>query len=202
MSDPAHLSPKGAQRRAELVSHALACLIDKGYAATSLRDIASAAALNLGRLHYYFESKSDLLLEALRQYKSDYIQAVEATVGAGLSQSEIRSGFIRVNTLAATRDARIHRLWYDLKGRSLFEPALRPLVEEIEAALQLTLGRVLVALGAQDEFARPDELYFILDGLFQATLARSLAGDATAEAWMTQRYDQALPKAWRSGDAS
>ena len=51
-----------AGRRIQIVRAAAAVLGRQGYAATSLRDVAREAKVAPGLLHYYFESKEDLLL--------------------------------------------------------------------------------------------------------------------------------------------
>ena len=51
--------------RQRLLDGALRCLQEKGYAATTARDIAAAANANLGSIGYHFNSKDALLSEAI-----------------------------------------------------------------------------------------------------------------------------------------
>lgn len=55
---------KGERRKAEIIQIGTDVLINKGYEAFSLRDIAAQADMKLGNLQYYFSSK-ELLLEAI-----------------------------------------------------------------------------------------------------------------------------------------
>ena len=61
---------KFAERRAELGEAALQTLAERGYARTSLREIAQNSEFSHGVLHYYFTDKVDLILCSVRQYKA------------------------------------------------------------------------------------------------------------------------------------
>ena len=82
-----HVSLKREKRRIELSDHAIHCFAEQGYAETSLRDIAAAAGINLGRLHYYFGSKTDLVTFAIRRYKSSYITNLNCHVPSNEGKS-------------------------------------------------------------------------------------------------------------------
>jgi AcrR family transcriptional regulator len=60
--------------REQIVRAAAESLLEKGYAGTSVRAIASRAGVAIGNLQYYFPTKSELLVEAWR-YLTD--RAVE-----------------------------------------------------------------------------------------------------------------------------
>jgi TetR/AcrR family transcriptional regulator, cholesterol catabolism regulator len=53
--------------RDRIVDAAAALFLERGYASTSLRDIAAAAGIKAGSIYYHFDSKDDLLLEVLRR---------------------------------------------------------------------------------------------------------------------------------------
>lgn len=53
---------KGERTRAKILEAALALFQEKGYAATTLRDIAGAAGVSLGLTYRYFASKEELVL--------------------------------------------------------------------------------------------------------------------------------------------
>jgi hypothetical protein len=87
--------------------------------------------------------------------------------------------------MAATliADARMHRLWYDLRSQSLYEAAFRDDVREIDATLEDMIGRVLdryaELIGGEPALDRP-AAYAAFDGLFQQALLRHLAGEEGA----------------------
>lgn len=58
---------KGARRRREILDVAAVIFHEKGYDATSTKDIADAAGLLKGSLYYYVETKEDFLFEIIKE---------------------------------------------------------------------------------------------------------------------------------------
>ncbi|WP_459716026.1 TetR/AcrR family transcriptional regulator [Actinophytocola sp. KF-1] len=71
--------------REDLLAGALACLKDKGWARTTVRDIASAAGVNHAAIGYHFGSREALLIEAFVQAMDEWGGEIEAAVRASLS---------------------------------------------------------------------------------------------------------------------
>jgi AcrR family transcriptional regulator len=139
-----------AGRRSQIVRAAAAVLGRQGYAETSLKDVAREAKVAPGLLHYYFESKEDLLLEVVmvteRQMVADWKAVVEAVddplerIVTGLDHAEAR----------CADQPEFFRMLIDLYTVSLSSPALRVrcaalrahLMDEIEVELRQVLGRL------------------------------------------------------------
>lgn len=51
------------ERKRQIIKALHSCLLEKTYYETTIKDIAQKAGLNHGVLHYYFESKEQILLE-------------------------------------------------------------------------------------------------------------------------------------------
>jgi AcrR family transcriptional regulator len=137
-------------RRSQIVRAAAAVLGRQGYAETSLKDVAREAGVAPGLLHYYFESKEELLLEVVtvteRQMVANWKAVVEAVddplerIVTGLDHAEAR----------CAEQPEFFRLLLDLYTVSLSSPALRTrcarlrahLVDEIEIELRQVLGRL------------------------------------------------------------
>ncbi len=62
------------ERRRQIMEALHECLLEKPFDQTSIKDIAAAAKINQGLLHYYFENKEDLLLNyieyVIQRYKA------------------------------------------------------------------------------------------------------------------------------------
>lgn len=58
---------KGVRRRREILAAAARIFFEKGYDATSTKDIADAAGLLKGSLYYYVETKEDFLFEIIKE---------------------------------------------------------------------------------------------------------------------------------------
>jgi AcrR family transcriptional regulator len=137
-----------AGRRSQIVRAAAKVLGRQGYGATSLKDVAREAGVAPGLLHYYFESKEDLLLEVVMVMERQMIAEWQAAIAgvedplerivAGLDHAEAR----------CTEQPGFYRLVLDLYTVSLSSPALRHrcaelcshLVDEIEVEVRRALG--------------------------------------------------------------
>ncbi len=80
-------------------------------------------------------------------------------------------------------DARLHRLWYDLRNQSLFEGSFRKDVQEIDQSLERVIWRIVSTdgdLAGAPVAVSPSVAYAIFDGLFQQALIRHLGGSEAA----------------------
>lgn len=72
--------------REQLLAAARRCLIERGYARTTARDLVRESGTNLASIGYHFGSKEALLAEALDEVFVEYTEkvvAVAAAVGSG-----------------------------------------------------------------------------------------------------------------------
>src|SRR5688500_12049348 len=69
--------------REDLLAGAKECLVEKGYARTTARDIATRAGVSLAAIGYHFGRKEALLGEALQQALADWGDELEALLAAG-----------------------------------------------------------------------------------------------------------------------
>jgi AcrR family transcriptional regulator len=174
---------KFAERRAQLAESALRTLSELGYARTSLREIAQNSEFSHGVLHYYFADKTDLILEGVRQYKAVCVTRYDAIVEGARTARALRSGFAAALAKTVAEDATMHRLWYDLRSQSLFDPALQSDVKEIDHRLEQMIWRVVTRYSelAGVRPAVPSPIaYAVFDGLFQQALLHHLSGDEAA----------------------
>ena len=187
---------KVEERRAELAGAALQTLAELGYARTSLREIAQNSAFSHGVLHYYFTDKVDLIMYCVRRYKATCVTRYDDVVATAGTAQELREEFARILARTLADDAAMHRLWYDLRGQSMFEPAFRADVTEIDLSLQRMVWRVLTRyaqLSGADLALTPEVAYAFCDGLFQQALLRHLAGDTGAAEQLRTTVEALLP---------
>ncbi len=174
---------KVAQRRSELAAAALRTLAEQGYARTGLRDIAANSEFSHGVLHYYFRDKVDLITYCVREYKAQCVTRYDDVVATASSASELAAGFLDKLSETLVEEAALHRLWYDLRGQSMFEESFRPDVAEIDLSLERMIWRVLsryAELAGVPLDLTPPTAYAVFDGLFLQALLRQLAGDPDA----------------------
>ena len=65
--------PVRDERRKQILKAVHACLLEKPFHKTSIKDIAQKAGLNHGALHYYFNNKEDLLLEYIEYIANKFM---------------------------------------------------------------------------------------------------------------------------------
>ncbi|HEX5324015.1 MAG TPA: TetR/AcrR family transcriptional regulator, partial [Capsulimonadaceae bacterium] len=93
------MTPKARRTRAQILDTALALFAEKGYQATTMRDIAAAAGCSLGLAYRYFGSKEELVVAVYEQCSEDLTTEVEnlpATMIAKRFGQTIRANFERL----------------------------------------------------------------------------------------------------------
>lgn len=167
------------ERREQLGEATLQTLAALGYARTSLREIAQNSEFSHGVLHYYFNDKVDLILCSVRQYKARCVTRYDVVTVEATAAEELVENFCAKLTETLQRETSMHRLWYDLRSQSMFEPTFRPEVDQIEHSLEQMIWRVLTRyaelLGQQLQ-VDSSTAYALMDGLFQQALHLHVAG--------------------------
>jgi AcrR family transcriptional regulator len=186
---------KFAERRAQLAATALQTLAELGVARTSLRDIAQNSEFSHGVLHYYFSDKIELITCCVRQYKAQCVQRYDGVVATAGSPAELRQCVGALMAATLRDDAKMHRLWYDLRNQSLFEDTFRADVEEIDQSLERMIWRIVSKyseLAGAPVALSKSATYAVYDGLFQHALMGYLAGDAGAPDALGQDVQRVL----------
>lgn len=161
---------KSAATRRRVLESTAKVLIERGYAATRLTDIAAQADLHAGSLYYYFDSKDELVEEVLK-YSTQFAQAhvrsaidalpegtdagvrletaLRAHLEASLELGELATAHTRTYLqLPAAMQDRLRplrrgfsALWTELVEDAVKEGELRKDIDPF--ALQLLIGTVL-----------------------------------------------------------
>jgi AcrR family transcriptional regulator len=75
------LTPRGRQRRGQLIAYATARFAERGYHDTSVAELVSGLGVGKGVFYWYFESKEQLFVEILREAQRDLRRAQRAAIG-------------------------------------------------------------------------------------------------------------------------
>jgi AcrR family transcriptional regulator len=187
---------KFTERRDQLAAAALQTLAERGYANTSLRDIAQNSEFSHGVLHYYFADKFELIMYCVRQYKAECVTRYDSIVATAVGPEQLRRGFGAAMAATMAEDATLHRLWYDLRNQSLFDEKFRADVDDIDHSLERMIWRIVSTFGelsGASPAVSPALAYALLDGVFQHALLRHLGGDGTAAAGLERDIVAVLP---------
>ncbi|MFT4286798.1 TetR/AcrR family transcriptional regulator [Nocardioides sp.] len=186
---------KIGDRRRELAESALLTLGERGYARTSLREIASNSEFSHGVVHYYFQDKQELIVYCVRHYKARCVHRYDGVVAESRTAAGLLEAFLDKLAETVAEDAPMHRLWYDLRSQSMFEASLREAVTGIDRALEEMIWRVVARyaeLSGTEPAVTSPVVYGIFDGLFQQALLGHLAGRPDALDRLRAQARQAL----------
>jgi AcrR family transcriptional regulator len=175
-------------RRAALTTAAHRLFAERGYEATTVRDIASAAGLTERTFYRYFDGKEGLLAEEYQAWLGTLAQAVRDRPDAEPPLTAIYNAVIAIGRPTpaeqhGTRDAPVPLwLFHDRPFANLRHLAPRPLVRLETAIADAIMARLRAAAlngeaGGGGEGTRPDQ-----EQVFQAqVIARvSVAGMRSA----------------------
>ncbi len=138
-----------AERRSQITGALMHVMAVKGYEGASIAQIARAAGLTQGLIHYHFQNKEAILLALLDQLSTGYLQRLDLAVGGPAAPLQRLDTLLDFHLgLGAHADPDALACWIFLSGQALRSPAVR---ERFEQALAQTSDRVrgLIAEAAQ-----------------------------------------------------
>jgi TetR/AcrR family transcriptional regulator, cholesterol catabolism regulator len=107
-----------AVRQAELLAIAADLFADRGYVATTVRDIADAAGILSGSLYHHFDSKESMIDEILSTFIDQTLASYEAVTAEGKGPKETFEGLVRTS-LESMIESRSAILIYQNEARYL-----------------------------------------------------------------------------------
>ncbi|MFG1636460.1 TetR/AcrR family transcriptional regulator [Pseudonocardia alni] len=167
-------------RRRALADSALQTLGELGYARASLREIAQNSPYSHGVVHYYFADKLELIVYCVRQYKAVCVTRYDGAVADATTADGLVTAFADKLCETVVDEAPMHRLWYDLRAQSMFEPNLREAVGQIDRTLEDMVWRVVTRyaeLAGTEVALGRHAAYGMVDGVFQQALLGFLSGE-------------------------
>jgi AcrR family transcriptional regulator len=151
LADSARVATRsdGEATRERLLRAGLRLFAHQGFAATSTRELAQAAGVNIAAISYYFGDKAGLYRAVFFEPLGDPVADIAGYAGAELSITEVLRGFYRamLEPLAQGEDM---QLCVKLRMREMIEPTglwdqeiaqgIRPMHEALLAVLCRHLG--------------------------------------------------------------
>ena len=164
--------------RDRLLSGALTCLREKGYAETTARDITAASGTNLRSIGYHFESTKGLLLTAISLNFRRWLEPlIEAAADADSPPAERLAIGMRSFSDALPQNAPTLRAWVEAVVLGGHDPELRRILAEHQTEFRDALARTLSDAGYDRTPERAAAIIAICDGLIIRFL---LHGEASA----------------------
>jgi AcrR family transcriptional regulator len=151
------LSPSAQQRARHIAEAAAAVMSRKGYAGTTMKDIAAEAQVAPGLIHYYFDSKEDLLLAVVRMLCEEMRQQARDAFAASSGAPPMARAWAALQSaqdqLAGKPDRQ--RLMYETVALAMSEPRVREQLIELYVDLLDTTTGMVDELSTQVPTAMP-----------------------------------------------
>src|SRR5579862_3686384 len=119
------------ETKQKILETAESLFAEKGYDATSLREIIQAAGVNLAAIHYHFGSKEDLLDELIRrkvgpvnQHRLAMLDRIEAADDRQLPLEKVLEAFLLPMSDVSEQSPQFVRLMGRIHGEGMM-PAIR-----------------------------------------------------------------------------
>jgi AcrR family transcriptional regulator len=119
------------ERLEQILEAACRAILDRGFPATRIADIAAAARVSTGTVHYYFATKDEVLVAALKWASGRLFARIEHPGDDGPSARLARLLAVSVPYPGPAREEYV--LWIELWLRVLHQPDLLPECEAISA---------------------------------------------------------------------
>ncbi len=115
----------------EILEAACRAIVERGFVDTRVGDIAQAAGTSTGTIHYYFDSKQEVLVAALRWASDRLFARLEA--GAGLTATARLARLLELSIPYSHPKARREEyvLWIEMWTLVLRRPERLPALEDL-----------------------------------------------------------------------
>ena len=186
-----------ADRRSAIVDATLAVALRKGFASTTVRDVAHELGCSSGLIHHYFASMDDVLAEAFDQSAGRDLNATEAAIAAHADPPARLVAFFA--SYARGDEQETFQLWLDAWAEAARRPALGATSRRLNVGWQQLLERI-VTEGVGDGSFRCDDphatawrVLSLLDGLALQSVAHgSIIDRDTAIDWSMTATEREL----------
>ena len=134
---------KGEKRKADVLRVARVHLIERGYDAFSMREVAAELETKIGHIQYYFPTKHDLFEALVRDEFRANLEAIDAIVArSGPSSSTLEEVARKLVALWVTEGARVYAVMPFL---ALHNDRFVALNGEVYAQFRVVIGQLLLA---------------------------------------------------------
>lgn len=146
--------PVREERRAQILDAMYGVIAARGLTGASVSEIAEAAGIARGALHYFFASKEEITASLMRRLGARYVDELAAYLDRRIEKAKADPG--RRDQLVADV-ARWHfrgdldeghrrlSVWIDFWGQAASQPVIRDVVVEVQEGARDSLRRALLA---------------------------------------------------------
>lgn len=163
--------------REDLLAGAKRCLIEKGYARTTARDVAAASGVSLAAIGYHFGSKDALMNQAVYESVGDWADEIQRLVGSdpAVAQGQLgRFELIMDQTLKSFGGdgAGLWAAQLELVGLALRNEELRTFLAGIQDFAAAGLAQLFLGIDPEQDPESARKAGAILHALFIGLIAK------------------------------
>jgi AcrR family transcriptional regulator len=150
---------KTVQEKSErILKSALVLLAKKGYENTTINDIADAASVSRGLLHYYFKDKEDLVSQALSYGFGSMWEKSMGSLATAKNAQDLADGMIGVLKKNMQQNPDFSALLFEMwvssrrsdKIRKVFSDGLNGTVDELKKLLELASAVGIIKIDSEE----------------------------------------------------
>lgn len=180
-------SEEQQQTRERIIAAASKMLAEKGYDATTLREISREAQAAPGLVHYYFGGKDQLLVEALQAAGQRFHQRMEH-LAQELSTDWSLDTLLTQLYERVDLEPDVYRLRYESFSLGLHNPVIEPKVRERLAQRREEIGSI-IARALENRERTESMKRFSLDPTLLAALLLALFDGLALQKIMDPTFD-------------
>jgi AcrR family transcriptional regulator len=187
-----------ADKKIEILRHAIELIADEGYGSLSMRALARASGMKLGALQYHFRTWDILLTELVNYIESEITSAFESGGWSSDDASIPDLVEFMLDEHVGTLDGLFSdRLWAQLWAMEQVEPLVSDLLEDVYAKFLLILETKIAACGVKQPRSEALAIMSMVEGesLFMGAGRRWRADRTSVRkvilSFVTQRYARA-----------
>ena len=166
-----------ADNRERLIAAGYTVLSEKGYEATTVKEVAHVAGVSPGLFHYYFASKDELLLAVLREAGTRYGQMMQELRTVGPTDHFLEAAFMAL-CKRVMQEPEWYRIRYELFALGLRNPTFLPMLGEMLAHARHMFTQAFQKSNGGDERRAQSLAAVILAGIDGLALQQLAQPDA------------------------
>ena len=148
----------GEDKRSQILEALNICLQNKPFDQTSIKEIAKAAGVNHGLLHYYFKSKEDILIHyidyIIDHYKGMFSDWLSGPEMAEVDQKKRISAFFLFMNERITLNQSLSKVFIEIWEIAVYNPAVKSKLRQAYREWVDTLADMLQRLITDPDVSR------------------------------------------------
>ena len=148
----------GPDKRIQILEALNRCLQNKPFDKTSIKDIARAADVNHGLLHYYFKSKEDILIQYIDYVIDHYRNMVKERFSGkaldGIDKKKLIEEFFMFTHDRITLDQSLSKVFIEIWEIAVYHPAVKAKLQSAYQEWMDVLSNMLTPLNNDIDLSR------------------------------------------------